>query len=97
MLFMQNAPKPSGNSAHLGFMVFSPLVGLAPTAVGRRSCADEDRRVRPRSAAETSFWLELPMATMQHPNQRTVMGDIEPGAKPTAVVLAPSVCASGRG
>jgi hypothetical protein len=97
MLLMQNAPKPSGNSAHLGFMVFSPLVGLAPQRSGGHSCADEDRRIRPRSAADISFWLELPMATMQHPNQRTGMGDIEPGAKPTAVVPAPPVWASGRG
>jgi hypothetical protein len=37
------------------------------------------------------------MATMQHPNQRTVIGDIEPGAKPTAVAAAPLVWASGRG
>jgi hypothetical protein len=47
--------------------------------------------------ADTSLWLGLPMATMQHPIQRTVMGDIEPGAKRTAVVSAPPVWASGRG
>ncbi len=37
------------------------------------------------------------MATMQHPNQRTVIGDVESGAKPRAVGPAPLVWASGRG
>jgi hypothetical protein len=78
-------------------MVFSPLVGSAHSgregiAARMRSGASGHDRL-----ADTSLWLELPMATMQHPIQRTVMGDIEPGAKPTAVVPAPPVWASGRG
>jgi hypothetical protein len=32
-------------------------------------------------AADISLSFELPMATMQHSNQRTVIGDIEPGAE----------------
>jgi hypothetical protein len=37
------------------------------------------------------------MATMQHPDQRTVVADIEPGAVPRVVFLALLVPASGRG
>jgi hypothetical protein len=48
-------------------------------------------------AADISLSLELPMATMQHSNQRIVIGDIEPGAEVRAVVSAPLVWAGGRG
>src|SRR6266536_5325069 len=88
---MQQRPRSAGS------VVFSPLVGLAEQRSESRYCADERRRVRPRSAADTFYWLELPMATIQHSSQRTVIGNIEPGVKPRAGLTAPFVRATGRG
>ncbi len=56
----QNRPKAVRGRRPLGFHGVFPAGRLGRTAVGRRSCADEERRVRPRSAAETSFGSSCP-------------------------------------
>ena len=95
MLFTQHAPKPSG-TAPLGFHGIFPA-GRLGAQQSEGIAAQRGRRVRPRSAVDMSFCLELPMATMQLPNQRTMIGDSELGAAPGAVVPASLVWPSGRG